>query len=99
MSEKNFINLTDLEESLRRVIFPEIYEPSEGYGLTEDDYNFLYEVMPKTPLEFDFNQEHADEYYDSYVKFFYNGDSKEPCLLYTSPSPRDRQKSRMPSSA
>ena len=28
-----------------------------------------------------------------YFKHFYN------CLLYTSPSPRDRQKSRMPSSA
>ena len=28
------------------------------------------------------------------------GATKEkPCLLYTSPSPRDRQKSRMPSSA
>ena len=29
------------------------------------------------------------------------GDKKNnnPCLLYTSPSPRDRQKSRMPSSA
>ena len=26
-------------------------------------------------------------------------DSLPPCLLYTSPSPRDRQKSRMPSSA
>ena len=26
-------------------------------------------------------------------------DISEPCLLYTSPSPRDRQKSRMPSSA
>ena len=25
--------------------------------------------------------------------------SSRPCLLYTSPSPRDRQKSRMPSSA
>ena len=25
--------------------------------------------------------------------------SQKPCLLYTSPSPRDRQKSRMPSSA
>ena len=25
--------------------------------------------------------------------------AKSPCLLYTSPSPRDRQKSRMPSSA
>ena len=30
---------------------------------------------------------------DDYVAFF------NPCLLYTSPSPRDRQKSRMPSSA
>ena len=27
------------------------------------------------------------------------GCSNNPCLLYTSPSPRDRQKSRMPSSA
>ena len=27
------------------------------------------------------------------------GDKPDTCLLYTSPSPRDRQKSRMPSSA
>ena len=27
------------------------------------------------------------------------GQPDDPCLLYTSPSPRDRQKSRMPSSA
>ena len=27
------------------------------------------------------------------------GTCRVPCLLYTSPSPRDRQKSRMPSSA
>ena len=27
------------------------------------------------------------------------GPTLVPCLLYTSPSPRDRQKSRMPSSA
>ena len=26
-------------------------------------------------------------------------DNRDNCLLYTSPSPRDRQKSRMPSSA
>ena len=30
---------------------------------------------------------------------FDGGTSHRPCLLYTSPSPRDRQKSRMPSSA
>ena len=37
-----------------------------------------------------------------YVKpeiFINLGDVGECCLLYTSPSPRDRQKSRMPSSA
>ena len=28
-----------------------------------------------------------------------SGEQIKPCLLYTSPSPRDRQKSRMPSSA
>ena len=31
--------------------------------------------------------------------FYENQDMIYPCLLYTSPSPRDRQKSRMPSSA
>jgi hypothetical protein len=30
---------------------------------------------------------------------FLCGQAEQPCLLYTSPSPRDRQKSRMPSSA
>ena len=31
--------------------------------------------------------------------FYYDIDLGDTCLLYTSPSPRDRQKSRMPSSA
>ena len=30
---------------------------------------------------------------------WYNSDEYKPCLLYTSPSPRDRTRSRMPSSA
>ena len=33
------------------------------------------------------------------LKFLRTMDSYKTCLLYTSPSPRDRQKSRMPSSA
>ena len=33
-----------------------------------------------------------------YQESSFKADAK-PCLLYTSPSPRDRQKSRMPSSA
>ena len=34
-----------------------------------------------------------------YIDTVFDGPSMVPCLLYTSPSPRDRQKSRMPSSA
>ena len=35
-----------------------------------------------------------------YENIVYFGDSaRNPCLLYTSPSPRDRTRSRMPSSA
>ena len=77
MSEKNFINLIDLEASLRRVIFPELYDETERFQLSDEQYEYLYEVMPKTPLEFHFNAGHEDHYYDSYVKFFYNGDSEE----------------------
>ena len=34
-----------------------------------------------------------------YIRELFEGTRIEICLLYTSPSPRDRQKSRMPSSA
>ena len=78
MSEKNFINIKDLEASLRRIVFPELYDENELFDISPDHYEFLYEIMPKTPLEFDFNKDHSDEYFDSYVKFFYNGDSKLP---------------------
>ena len=38
-------------------------------------------------------------YQDMKKQFWWNAMKREICLLYTSPSPRDRQKSRMPSSA
>ena len=49
--------------------------------------------------EHDISQE--DEFYESvtYMGCPDCGAHVEICLLYTSPSPRDRQKSRMPSSA
>ena len=36
---------------------------------------------------------------DKNLEHTFAGDNSLSCLLYTSPSPRDRQKSRMPSSA
>src|SRR5678809_331244 len=40
------------------------------------------------------NAQYAQKRATDYLRAYCN-----PCLLYTSPSPRDRQKSRMPSSA
>ena len=40
----------------------------------------------------------SQEFCDEEIKYE-TGPQAEFCLLYTSPSPRDRQKSRMPSSA
>ena len=45
------------------------------------------------PLTVHFGDDHFADWLDLRPAEFY------PCLLYTSPSPRDRQKSRMPSSA
>ena len=76
MSEKNFLNLRDLEASLLRVIFPQLYSEDELYDFEDDDYKFLYQTMNKRPKEFDYLKDHSDSYYDSYVKFFLFGDSE-----------------------
>ena len=76
--KKNFININDLQESLRRVIFPEMYYPLERYNISEDDRRFLLESMAKLPKDHPYLKDKTAEYYDSYVKFFQFGDSKDP---------------------
>ena len=51
-------------------------------------------------VEPDYDKYTGQTYSSNHVHFAYVGNkSLSNCLLYTSPSPRDRQKSRMPSSA
>ena len=54
-----------------------------------------------TALSFDYGQKHRVELEraQQLVDYLNNNGQDITCLLYTSPSPRDRQKSRMPSSA
>lgn len=77
MGQKNFINLKDLEASLMRVVLPEMFVANESYDLGESDYSFLYHTMQKRPREHNYLADQTDAYYDSYVKFFLFGDSKE----------------------
>ena len=64
---------------------------SQNIALVDDDQNIIASVSMSLEAE-GFN-----------VKTYNDGEEGlkgiTTCLLYTSPSPRDRQKSRMPSSA
>ena len=61
----------------------------EKYGGFQELLNGVWEVLPEgTPL-----------IGGTVAGFMNNYGCFTSCLLYTSPSPRDRQKSRMPSSA
>lgn len=77
MYEKNFINIVDLEASLKRVIFPDIFSESTQFNLSENDYTFLYEAMSKYPKDYSYLKDNQEKNYDGYVKFFMYGDSKE----------------------
>ena len=75
-----------------------IVEPAEllGHVTTEDGRKIPhYKVKTETTItNIDTGQE-----YESEAAMQADIDDPNTCLLYTSPSPRDRQKSRMPSSA
>ena len=76
-------NLEDLNKYLGKEI-----GISEWFEMSQDKVNSFAELtQDKQWIHID--QEKAAKY----------SPYKKTCLLYTSPSPRDRQKSRMPSSA
>ena len=72
-----------------------------GYG----DFSFFNKGISETPFLDQFIQESTclDQHYTSSPVCNPSRASlltgRYPCLLYTSPSPRDRTRSRMPSSA
>ena len=76
-STKNFISLKELQASLLRVIYPELYSQEQQFLIHADQRKFLLQAMKKTPHQYDYLKGH-DQYYDSYVKFFMYGDSEEP---------------------
>jgi len=76
-SHKNFVNVHDLQASLERLVYPELYDTKEQFDISIDDRTFLLESMRALPRDYDYLTEQSEEYYDSYVKFFMYGDSKE----------------------
>ncbi|MCK6694671.1 MAG: class A beta-lactamase-related serine hydrolase [Thermoanaerobaculia bacterium] len=76
-SNQNWFALTDMEKMLRAVIFPDAVPEQNRFDLTPEDYRFLYRYMGIFPRECDYPRYDTAHYWDSYVKFFLFGDTKD----------------------
>lgn len=66
----NNVPLEDLKQILQAVLFPDETPHKKRFGLTEEDYRFLYQYMSEYPSESTFPKYDSIEYFDSYTKFF-----------------------------
>ena len=79
---------------------------TQGYVKAPPDHAYIISGLRKQPrvligragIKIPFFEQ-LDKLYLGQITVDIKTDEYIPCLLYTSPSPRDRQKSRMPSSA
>lgn len=62
--------LEDLQQIMQSVLFPEQTPARQRFGLTDDDYRFLYQYMSELPRESSFPKYDTTEFFDSYTKFF-----------------------------
>ncbi|MBC7885231.1 MAG: serine hydrolase [Saprospiraceae bacterium] len=76
-SRKNFYSMTDMESTIKRIIYPEKFTTGQRFDLTNDDYLFLRKCMSDLPGVYPFYRDYT-MYYDSYVKYFIFGDNKSP---------------------
>ena len=94
----------DLYQETSRFQYLVIQDPVNISDIKDGPSGYVYE-MPRV-ISFNTNDDLltgervSDDYIqeDGYAQYPHQTQT-HPCLLYTSPSPRDRQKSRMPSSA
>ncbi|WP_335966562.1 serine hydrolase [Galbibacter sp. PAP.153] len=73
-SLKNYLPVSTLHNTMKRIIFPDSFKEEELFQLNESDYNFVLKSMSSLPREHGYD---PVEYYDSYGKFYIIGDIKE----------------------
>lgn len=78
-SQKNYLSLTSLHGTMKRVIFPEKFSEEQRFNLSDADREFLLRTMKILPKEAGYD---PITYYDGYVKFFVLGDTKDTIPNY-----------------
>jgi len=70
---KNFMPLTEMQEMLKAVVFPEAVDQRAAFDLSPLDYEMLYRFMSQLPGESDYPKYDKEEFNDSYSKFLLFG--------------------------
>lgn len=73
-SNKNYYPLETLHNTLKRIVFPEVFKKRERFNLTEKNREFILFSMQNLPKNAGYD---PIQYYDGYCKFFMFGDTKE----------------------
>ncbi len=71
-AKHNTIPLHDLQQILQSILFPLSVPQKQRFNLTKDDYDFLHQYLSQYPSETPYPKYDTAQYYDSYVKFFFN---------------------------
>ena len=69
-STRNKLPLESFHQMLQTVLFPLSVPPKQRFALTNADYGFLRQYLSQFPGETNYPKYDADQYYESYVKFF-----------------------------
>ncbi|HLX93595.1 MAG TPA: serine hydrolase [Puia sp.] len=75
-SEKNRIQLKDLHNILKSIIFPNSVPTNQRFNLLDEDYAFLYQYMSEFPGESIFPRYDSLEYWNTFGKLLFWGSDK-----------------------
>ena len=71
MAGKNAFSLTDQQQVMKKLLFPEVLLPKERFKLTADDYRLLYTYMSMYPTESKYPAYNPSEYGPVSCKFIF----------------------------
>jgi hypothetical protein len=71
-AKHNTIPLQDLQQLLQSILFPSSVPRQHRFNLMKEDYAFLHQYLSQYPSETNYPKYDTAQYYDSYVKFFFN---------------------------
>ena len=77
-SYKNKFAISDLHGVIQRIIFPMAFPDAERFNLNEEHRNLILNYMSMLPAESHFPTYPQEEYWDTYSKFYLDGNDKSP---------------------